>query len=366
MKESLTYSDVLIKPKFSFIESRFNVNLDHKFLNMSLGLPIMSSNMDTVTSPEMAAALNYVGGVAALHRFQTLDENVEQFKKSIELSKNSKYNKKPIVSFGIGDLEFERAVALVEAGAETLLLDVAHGASIQVVKQFDRVRSVVKNNVDIIVGNFDNGESINAFLHHVKSSKAPDAIKVGIGSGGACTTRVVTGCGGGMISALLSCRQSGVPLIADGGIKTSGDVAKALAAGAVNVMLGSVLAGTDESPGEIVAFETKSANGIPYVTHYSNPKETTFHNWYKKYRGSASQESYKHQGKLAGHRTAEGESMYIPYKFSAVGILEQISAGLKSSLAYTNSENLSQFRENAELVKVTQNTFLENGAHAKK
>jgi len=352
--ESLTYSDVLIKPQFSFIESRNQVNLDHTFLGMELGLPIISSNMDTVTSPTMAAALSDAGGVAALHRFQSIDQNVEQFYQSIqltsELPNKNKYNKQPIVSFGIGDTEYERAITLVEAGAEVLLLDVAHGASIQVVKQYDRVRSKVKNDVKIIVGNFDNGESLNGFLNHVKSGILPDAIKIGVGNGGACTTRIVTGCGGGMISALLSCKNSKIPLIADGGIKSIGDVAKALAAGASSVMLGSMLAKTDAAPGETV-YEVIDGISTPVG---------------KKYRGSASYESYKVQNKLAAHRTPEGETMVLPYTGSTTELLNSISAGLKSACAYVGAKNLKEFKENAKLVKVSTNTFQENGAHSKR
>lgn len=352
-EESLTYADVLIKPQFSFIESRNQVNLDHLFLNMSLGLPIISSNMDTVTSPQMSATLNKVGAVAALHRFQAIDKNVEQFYESIDLASNStetnNYNKKPIVSFGIGDNEYERALTLAESGADTLLLDVAHGASIQVVKQYDRVRAKLKNNVNIIIGNFDNYESVNSFLHHVKSGQQPDALKIGVGNGGACTTRIVTGCGGGMISALLSCKNIKIPLIADGGVKTIGDIAKALAAGASSVMLGSMLAGTEDSPGETI-YELKGDHVYPIG---------------KKYRGSASLESYQVQGKVATHRTPEGESMVLPYKGSTLELINNISAGLKSSCAYVGASNLQEFKDKAKLVKVSQNTLLENGAHSK-
>lgn len=352
--ESLTYSDVLIKPQFSFIESRNQVTLDHTFLNMNLGLPVISSNMDTVTGPKMAATLSKVGGVAALHRFQPIDKNVEQFYESIDLSSNSidstNYNKKPIVSFGIGDLEYERAITLVEAGAETLLLDVAHGASINVVKQYDKVRSKVGSNVKIIVGNFDNNESLVSFLYHIKSKQNPDAIKVGVGNGGACITRIVTGCGGGMISALMSCSRSNIPLIADGGVKSIGDIAKALAAGASSVMLGSMLASTDAAPGETVY---GAEDGVSHPVG-------------KRYRGSASLESYKVQGKVAAHRTAEGEAMVLPYTGTTIDLLSSISAGLKSACAYVGAKNLKEFKDSAELVKVSLSTLGENGAHSKK
>lgn len=378
LQQSLTYSDVLIKPNFSTIKSRSEVTLDYNFVGMDLGLPVISSNMDSVTSPALCAVLSSKGGVGALHRFQSIDKNVEQFYNSIDLSVNSKtlskYNKKPIVSFGIGDAEYERALTLFEAGAETLLLDVAHGAGIHVVEQYDRVRARVGKNASIIVGNFDNYESLNAFLHHIKSGQLPNAIKVGVGNGGACTTRVVTGCGGGMITALMDCAQTRIPLIADGGIKASGDIAKALAAGASAVMVGSLLAGTEESPGERM---WDTAHGLA-TKEFVYPKKynpltgqeelvevTVNLPCYKQYRGSASLESYEVQGKVSEHRTPEGESMLLPYKGPAGPILDSLSAGLKSAFAYTDSRSIYEFKEKAKLTQVSFATFQENHAHSK-
>jgi len=382
LEESLTYADVLIKPAFSMIRSRKEVTLDTTFLGVNIGLPLISSNMDTVTSPQMAAAMSKAGGLAALHRFQTIEQNVDQFYASVDLSANSlhssKYTKKPIGSFGIGDMEYERALALYDAGTEILLLDVAHGAAIHVVEQYDRVRSRVGNNCAIIVGNFDNYDSVNAFIGHLKSSRKPDALKIGVGNGAACITRVVTGCGGGMISALLDCSLSGIPLIADGGTKNSGDIAKALAAGASMVMAGSMLAGTEESPGELVYFNSlnqqvtkdelfrkiysEKSDSFEYVIH--SPEES-FYSIKKKYRGSASQESYEVQGKVDNHRTPEGEAMLLPYKGPVAPILESNAAGLKSTLAYVGAKSLTEFRDNVKLVKVSTSTLAENGAHGK-
>lgn len=381
LEESLTYSDVLIKPKFSMLRSRREATLDHTLFGVKLGHVLISSNMDSVTSPQMAAAMSKAGGLSALHRFQTIDQNVEQFYASIDLAANalnaSPFNKKPIGSFGIGDTEYERALALYEAGAEILLLDVAHGAAIHVVEQYDRVRSRVGDNAAIIVGNFDNYESLNAFLGHIKSRRKPDGIKVGVGNGAACITRVVTGCGGGMISALMDCSLAGIPLIADGGAKNSGDVAKALAAGASAVMMGNVLAGTNEAPGEVVyrvwdGFKGEERLLTQQESRDLDNKPTSLQSLYvkkeayKTYRGSASRESYEVQGKVDTHRTPEGESMLVEYKGPVAPILESMAAGLKSSMAYVGAYDLTSFKENAKLVKVSMSTLAESGAHGKK
>ena len=374
MEESLTYSDVLIKPQFSLIRSRAEVSLDFDFLGMLLSLPIISSNMDSVTSPELAAAMSFGGAASALHRFQTIDENVNQFYKAIELATNSihtsKYTHKPIGSFGVGKLEYERAIALVDAGCNTLLLDVAHGAAIHVVEQYDRLRSRVSDNVSIIVGNFDNSESIKAFIYHSKSNKKPDALKVGIGNGSACITRVVTGVGGGMISTLLDCSQMNIPLIADGGAKNSGDIAKALAAGADMVMMGSLFAGTTEAPGELVDERGRTERDVNFYIKtmgqlVPSPYAVFAPPFFKRYRGSASIESYAIQDKIADHRTPEGESMLIPHIGSVESVLSKISAGLRSTLSYTGSNTINEFKEKAELRKVSPETHYESQAHAK-
>lgn len=377
LEESLTYSDVLIKPKFSMLRSRREATLDHTLFGVKLGHVLISSNMDSVTSPQMAAAMSKAGGLSALHRFQTIDQNVEQFYASIDLAANalnaSPFNKKPIGSFGIGDTEYERAMALYDAGAEILLLDVAHGAAIHVVEQYDRVRSRVGDNAAIIVGNFDNYESLKAYLDHVKSRRKPDGIKVGVGNGAACITRVVTGCGGGMISALIDCSLVGIPLIADGGAKNSGDVAKALAAGASAVMMGSILAGTEEAPGERVwksnvhKVDTFLTKEEVYPTKNGQLDTSVEINLpsFKTYRGSASRESYEVQGKVDTHRTPEGESMLVEYKGPVAPILESMAAGLKSSMAYVGAYDLTSFKENAKLVKVSMSTHIESAAHGK-
>jgi len=168
---------------------------------------------------------------------------------------------------------------------------------------------------------------------------------VGIGGGSMCTTRIITGIGIPTLGSVMECVTTGENIIADGGIRTSGDVAKCLATGAKAVMIGSMLSGTLETPGEIEMF-----NDVPH----------------KVYRGSASKESYEAQNKMANHRTPEGESTYVPLRGSACDIINSIRAGVLSAMSYVDAYDLATFRENAEFVEITQNGMKESHAHGKR
>jgi IMP dehydrogenase len=289
--------------------------------------------MDTITEEQMATTMSKEGGIGALHRFSTVEKNIESFKKS---------PKNTFVSIGLGDKEIARGLALFDAGATNFIIDVAHGASENVVNTYNEFRSCVNHNANIVVGNFSTADSISAFLLRTRIS--PDAFKVGIGGGSMCTTRIVTGVGVPTLGSVFDCTKSGRDIIADGGFRSSGDIAKALAAGAKAVMIGSMISGTDETPNEIEMF-----NDVPH----------------KVYRGSASKDSYEAQGKIANHRAPEGETNFIRYKGTAKDILKNIKAGVQSSMSYLNSRNLQEFRENAQFIHITQNGFLESKAHGK-
>lgn len=186
-----------------------------------------------------------------------------------------------------------------------------------------------------------------------------------------CTTRVVTGCGYPQISAIQEIRAvTHRPIIADGGIKSSGDVAKALAAGADLVMLGGLLAGTDETPGEIV---NEHQHKVDLVNLVAKPTSLYQDNYfihpstslYKKYRGSASKESYEVQGKIASHRSPEGVSTLVPYKGPVANVVQQIEAGLKSAMSYVGARHLERFKETAKLIQISQAGYREGEAHGK-
>ena len=349
MNEFLSFDDVLITPQFSKVNSRKDVSLESEFCGVKLKFPILSSNMDTVTESNMATAMYKNGGIGVLHRFCTVQENITMFQNS---------PKNTIVSFGVGDEELERVRWLKEAGAKIYLLDVAHGASMHVVEMYNKVRAYLPDDCKIIVGNFATAQNIKDFNYHVKSN-FPNAYKVGIGGGSRCTTRRVTGCGIPTLGSIIDCANFashfGFSIIADGGLRDSGDIAKALAAGASAVMLGGMFAGTEETPGDLINMDSgESWSG--------DPQELIFCKMGKKYRGSASAESYKIQNKTANHRTPEGESILVPYKGFVNDVLQQIEGGLRSSLSYVGAFNLTEFKENARLIRITQAGIIESHA----
>lgn len=338
MNKYLTFDDVLILPNYSSIRSRKDVDLS----SMDLKLPIISANMDTITGVGMAVAMGKAGGAGALHRFWSIQDNVAAFKKA-NVAPNV------IVSIGVGDSEKERAEALVDAGANIVLVDVAHGAQISVVEQVAFLRETYGTNIEVIVGNFATAESIRHFCLELNDAALfPDAFKVGIGPGSVCTTRIKTGVGVPQLYSLIDCVRSGMPIIADGGMKTPGDISKALAVGAKAAMLGGMLSGTIETPGEIIYPESNNGPSCPI----------------KAYRGSASKESYSDQNKTAAWRASEGVTTTVPLRGSVTEVLQDIEGGLRSAFTYVGAANMEEFQEKAQLIEVSTSSQRENGAHA--
>lgn len=380
MNQAFTFDDILIIPQFSEISSRKDVDLSFNGSNYPyMSLPIISANMDTVTDANMAKHMILNGAQACLHRFCTIDESVKMFQDSY-MSATGESPRTPMVSIGLGKDELDRAAALFGTGAYQFVIDVAHGAQQSVVDQVLALREIIKNNAAIIVGNFASGDSVLDFLWR---SGHVDGIKVGIGPGAACTTRIKTGIGFPQLSAVLEISQvlhynyNDIPVIADGGMKNSGDIAKALAAGASMVMLGSMLAGTEESPGQMYyvdglgkyvtpeEFLSKDAHVDGSITYVRNEYSESFTK-VKKYRGSASKESYVVQGKDASWRTAEGESFFVPYKGSVKNILQDIEGGLRSAFTYVGAKNLKEFHSKAKFVQISNAGYSESLPHGKK
>lgn len=355
MKEAYTFDDVLIVPNFSDISSRKDVNTKVStarsiFQDIGSRLPIISANMDTITESEMSKAMLSYGANACLHRFCNIQENVKMFEDAC-LEEGDSISR-PMVSIGLGTRELDRASALYGYGATRFIIDVANGASLDVVKQVKELRNIIKDNGAIIVGNFASGRSISDFIER---GAIVEGIKVGIGPGSSCSTRVKTGVGYPQLSAIMGAvralKGTGIPIIADGGIKTAGDVAKAIGAGASLCMIGGMISGTDECPGEII---------------YDPPKQFADSKKYKKYRGSASKESYIDQGKTGSHRTDEGESFLVPCKGPVANILQDIEGGLRSAMSYVGARTIKEFQEKCEFVKITNAGYSEGLPHGKK
>jgi IMP dehydrogenase len=469
-REGLTFDDVLLVPKFSDITSRSQTNLETKLSrNISLNIPLVSANMDTVTESGMAVAMAREGGLGIIHRFLTIEEEANEVLKvkrsgsvmienpyfispkqtikdairymkekgvsgllvidsesklagiltrrdvmfesestqlvndvmtkdvvtakpglsldeAKEILRKNRIEKLPLVdesnhikglittkditnienypiaskdkkgrplvgaAVGVKGDFMDRAESLLEAGADVIVVDIAHGHSENAVNTIRHIKKAFPDS-ELIAGNVATAAGVEELI-----KAGVDAVKVGVGSGSICITRVVTGSGVPQLTAVLDCAKVGrkhdIPIISDGGIRTSGDVTKALAAGASSVMVGSILGGTDESPGSFI-----SKNGKRF----------------KIYRGMASfYASLGRKSKEIGHVSieddlndyvAEGVEAMVPYKGSVADILKQLTGGVRSGLSYCGAHTIKQMQENAEFIKMSGAGFAESQPH---
>ena len=471
IREGLTFDDVLLVPKFSDISSRSQTNLSTKLSrNISLNVPLISANMDTVTEAPMAVIMAREGGIGIIHRFLTIEEEVNQVLKvkrsgsvmienpytiqpeqtiqnafnlmdekgvsgllvtnadstlagilterdvlfesfnssklvmelmtkdvitahvGIDMEqaklvlKNNRIEKLPLIdennhvkglitSQDIADLEkypdaskdkkgrplvgaavgvkgdfMERTEALIEAGTDVLVVDIAHGHSENAINTIKNIKKAFPD-CELIAGNVATSKGTEDLI-----KAGVDAVKVGVGSGSICITRVITGSGVPQLTAVLDCAKIGkkhdIPIISDGGTRTSGDATKALAAGASSIMVGSILGGTDESPGSTITKNGKR---------------------FKIYRGMASLgASIGRKSKETGtfdltedlnDYVAEGVEAMVPYKGSVTDLIVQITGGIRSGLSYCGAHNIKQMHENAEFIKMSGAGFAESQPH---
>jgi IMP dehydrogenase len=345
-EQFLTFDDVLIVPAYSDIESRQEIDTSIDFLGTNLSIPIISSNMDFVTGAQMAQAMHNLGGLGILHRFWPSDAT---YLGAIETLSDLGV---PVwISVGIRDtkasLEFiKRAIRFGIAG---VCVDVAHGYHQKVANLIEMIKGHPSNDINslkVIAGNVATIEGM-----YFLQESGVDALKVGIGAGSVCTTRTVAGVGVPQLSAILECSfiKQEFPdliLIADGGVRSSGDIAKAIAAGADVVMLGNMLAGTDETPGELI-----EQGGVFVPGIHEKPVATAK---FKRYRGQAS------FGSNGERYVKEGIEGLIPYKGPVAPVIQQIKAGLQSSMSYVGARNLAEFGAKAKLAQVSSHTLMEN------
>jgi IMP dehydrogenase len=334
-KEAVTYDDMLLVPQYSDITSRSEVNISSWLDDRrSLDLPIIASPMDTVSEVDMSVAMAKAGGLAVIHRYNTIPkqgELVSQVANHVSTSLTA-------AAIGVTGDYLERATTLLALGANVLCVDVAHGHHIMMKKALEQLRNTFGEDIYIIAGNVCTLEGVNDV-----SDWGANAVRCNIGGGSICSTRIVTGHGLPGLQTIFDCARTDrdVKIIADGGIKTSGDIVKALAAGADFVMCGSLLAGTQESPGQAITLPDGSRM--------------------KEYRGMASKDAQMDWRNKSS--TPEGVASYIPYKGSVTDILNDLRGGIKSGLSYTGARTIAQLQHKSEWARQTSAGTVESGTH---
>ena len=348
MKKALTYDDINIVPKYSELESRSDVDLSTKFTKkIKLSIPVVSTPMDTVTEYDMALEMMEWGGVGIIHRFMSIEKQSNIILKlhSAEMGSHwtdEEWSKIPrCAAIGVTGDYLERAQELVNNGCNVIVIDVAHGHHKLVGEAIEKIKTKLET-IEVIAGSVATGEACEYLCE-----KGADAIRVGIGNGSLCETRIRTGVGIPQVTALIDCASVAdsysTPIIADGGVRNIGDVCKGLACGADSIMLGSLLSGTKETPGI-----------IEKIGEWPNEM------LYKKYRGSASLDSKKSRGE---NKNVEGNSKIVPYKGKIKRIISDIRYGIRSSCSYVGASNLEEFRSLVEFVEVTTAGQIEAQPH---
>lgn len=333
-----SFDDVLIIPKYNKIFSRKDVSFRTRVTKRcSINMPILASNMDTVCESAMAIALGKLGGLGVIHRFLTIEQE------AAEVQKVKMENLIAAAAIGVKDCE-TRVPALAHAGVDILVLDVAHGHTKRVGKVLEWVKQHFPH-IDVMAGNIATKDAAEYFI-----SKGADAVKVGIGPGSVCTTRIMTGAGVPQITAIMDvfeATQGRVPICADGGIRTPGDLVKAIGAGATTIQVGSIFAGTAETPGTIIEKDNKK---------------------YKEYRGMASYNATIKKLELEGKSHTEvihveGEQTLVEYRGPIEPIIKRFLSGLASGMTYIGADTIEKLCGKADFIEITPAGLKESKAH---
>ncbi len=377
---SLTFDDILIVPGYAGF-SRSDIDLSTKLTKkITLKYPFVSAPMDTVTEAELATELARLGGIGIIHRNLTIGDQVDEIKKV--LSKNLLVG----AAVGAGKGFEERVGALVKAGVSVIVIDSAHGFSKQVIE----ATSFIKNRfpkTEVISGNIATSDGAKALI-----KAGADALRVGMGPGAICTTRVISGMGVPQITAIIesvkAARKFDVPVIADGGIKYSGEMVKALAAGASTVMMGGFFSSCVESPGRSIAltrefvpkrFLSVFNNSNKLLSDPTKKTQSTMKNkdifYFKEYRGMGSEAAMQEgakiksegefHGKSYGDKVlvSEGVEGLVPIKGTVKDLVDQAIGGIKSGMYYIGAKNIKELQKKAKFIQITQASLTESHPH---
>ena len=357
--KAYSFDDVMLTPRYSTLHSRTEADLRTNVASVPLKIPIIAANMSSVCEDKMAIALGELGGLGIIHRMNTVEEQA-----SLVLSASSGnpwcpgqlHETFPIgFSIGIGEDWYNRMDACRKY-ASLVCLDIAHGHHERVIALLKKYYESYKD-YPIIISQVATAEAVRRLLEVIPEKYLySTAFKASIGGGSLCTTRIKTGFGIPTLQSILDIRQgvspkvweAGLTLVADGGIKNSGDIVKALAAGAHCVMLGNLLAGTDEAPGQV-------------IIGHGDPRWTNDSQKWKVYRGSASfsDKSLRREATT----NIEGEETLVPYRGSVKSVISGLLDGIRSGMSYGGSQNLSELQENAEFIEITSAGLQESLPH---
>jgi IMP dehydrogenase len=345
----LTYDDVLLLPDASDVVPSEVDTKTHLTRQIQLDIPLISSAMDTVTESAMAIAMAKAGGIGIIHRNLAIDDQVTH----VKLVKGAGLLVGAAV--GVGDDGFERAQALMDAGVDVIVVDTAHGHHRAVLDAIARIKKS-NSKQEIIGGNVATRAGAQALIN-----AGADAVKVGVGPGSICTTRVVAGVGVPQITAIMeaakACKKADIPLIADGGLQYSGDIAKAIVSGADTVMLGSLLAGCEESPGELIELD-----GRKYKTYRGMGSLGAMQS--RGNKKSFSKDRYMQDDVLAEDKLVpEGIEGKVAYRGSVTEVVHQLVGGLRSGMGYAGAPDISALQKRGRLIQITAAGLQESHPH---
>ena len=345
----LTYDDVLLLPDASEVVPSEVATKTSLTRRISLDIPLISAAMDTVTESAMAIAMAKLGGIGIIHRNLAIEEQVTHAKlvKGAGLIVGA--------AVGVGDDGFKRAQELIEVGVDVIVVDTAHGHHRAVLDAIERIKNSYSDQ-EIIGGNVATRAGAQALIN-----AGADAVKVGVGPGSICTTRVIAGVGVPQITAIMeaakACKKADVPLIADGGLQYSGDIAKAIVSGADSVMLGSLLAGCDESPGELIESggkKFKRYRGMGSLGAMQSRGETK----------SYSKDRYMQDDVLSEDKLVpEGIEGKVAYRGPVADVVHQLVGGLRSGMGYAGAEDIYALQKRGRLIQITSAGLQESHPH---